>query len=90
MQKELTKEDYVRLELVTKGESLRHRHWPPEVVRALAGGEAVTATDEKRGAVWHGAGRRLEGIRARLRASRLNGHPAAAAVHTLNAYEGEI
>ena len=89
MQKELTREDYMRLELVTKGESFRHRRWPPEVVRALAGVEAATATEEKRGAVWHVAGRRLEGVRAHLRASRLNGHQAAAA-HTLNAYEGEI
>ena len=39
----LTPEEVSAVNLVTKGESYSHRHWPEDVVRAFASATVVTA-----------------------------------------------
>jgi hypothetical protein len=63
----LTPEEVSAVNLVTKGESYAHRHWPTEFVRAVINADLVTAGDtqpaEPRRATF-----RVKALRARLRA----------------------
>ena len=78
MQKQLTQEECVRLQLAAKGESRSHRHWPPDVGRTIAGAQTAQAADVTRYGAAYRVARRIEAIRWRLRASRLKGHRTSA------------
>ena len=56
-QKRLTPAEVAAVGLATKGESHSHRHWPPEVVRAVIAADIIKA----------GEGRRAEPSRAAIR-----------------------
>jgi hypothetical protein len=66
-QKRLTPEEVSAVNLVTKGESYSHRHWPEEVVKAVINADLVEAGDvlppePRRAAI------RVRALRVRLRA----------------------
>ena len=70
----MTAEEYRSVELATKHESYAHRHWPQEVLRAIAGAEvtaAALAAPGPRRPAPAGLSRRLKGVRSRLRLARL-------------------
>ena len=69
MPNQLTAEDYEMVNLATKHECYSHRHWPHDVVRAIVSAEVIPpASAPHRAAPHHG--RRLRGIRSRLRLAR--------------------
>lgn len=43
MLRQLTADEYLGVELATRGESYTHRRWPHEVVRALVAADVVKA-----------------------------------------------
>jgi hypothetical protein len=45
--RQLTPEEVSAVDLATKGESYAHRHWPPEVVRAVIDAALVRAGDTR-------------------------------------------
>jgi hypothetical protein len=47
MLRQLTAEDYLRVQLATRGESYSHRRWPQEVVRAVAASDLVKAGEDR-------------------------------------------
>ncbi len=71
--KRLTPEEVSAVNLVTKGESYSHRHWPPEVVRAVINADLVKAADG-RPAEPRRAAIRVKALRARLRAKLMARH----------------
>jgi hypothetical protein len=72
---QLTPEDYEMVNLATRHECYTHRHWPHEVLRAIVGAEVIPPAHGQHRAA-QPAGRRLRGIRLRLRLSRLRSRPA--------------
>ena len=69
VQKQLTPEEVSAVDLATKGESYSHRHWPPEVVRAVINAGIVKAGDA-RPAEPYRAATRVKTLRACLHAMR--------------------
>lgn len=69
MPNQLTAEDYQMVELATKHECYTHRLWPHDVIRAIAGAEIIPPAGEQHRAA-QPTGRRLRGIRSRLRLTR--------------------
>jgi hypothetical protein len=65
--RQLTPEEDTAVNLFTKGESYSHRHWPPEVVRAVIKADLVKAGDG-RPAEPRRAAIRVKALRARFRA----------------------
>jgi hypothetical protein len=65
--RQLTPEEDSAVNLVTKGESYSHRHWPEEVIRAVIAAHIVKAGDV-RPAEPRRAATRVKALRARLRA----------------------
>jgi len=67
--RQITPEEDTAVNLVTKGESYSHRHWPPEVVRAVINADLVEVGDTQP-AEPRRAAARVQALRARLYAMR--------------------
>ena len=66
-QQQLTPAEVSAVALATRGESYSHRHWPPEVVRAVIAADLIKAGEGRR-AEPRRAATRFQSLGARLRA----------------------
>ena len=71
MSYQMTAEEYMRVQLATKHESYTHRHWPQEVVRAIAGAELNPVAQPPRRPAPAGLSWYVKSVRSRLRLARL-------------------